>query len=110
MFRHVANAGNDVFPHGRVLSVVSEHIGEHALGLIGIRQVHDDARPLFGKRLIGFRIDSSVTLGFLTEVVEGLTDGVLVATVGKLAVEDRVVAVNAHLFLAVGENTEFPNR
>ena len=72
--------------------------------------MHDDARPLFGKRLIGFRIDSSVTLGFLTEVVEGLTDGVLVATVGKLAVEDRVVAVNAHLFLAVGENTEFPNR
>ena len=86
-----------------------EHIGEHALGLVSVGQVHDDARPLLGERFIGFRVDSTTALCFLTEIVEGLAHRILVAKVGKLAVKDRVVPVHTDFFFTVGKDAEFPN-
>ena len=84
-----------------------EHIGEHSLGLIGIGQVHDDARPLLRERVVGSGLDTSGSLCFLAEIKEGLTNGVLVAKVGELSVEDRVVSMHADLFFTVGEDAEF---
>ena len=89
---------------------MAEDVGEHSLGLVGVGEVHDDARPLLGERVVIARRNSSGSFCFLAEVEKGLTNGVLVAEVGKLSVEDGVVAVNADFFFTVGEDTEFSHR
>ena len=106
----MANEVDHIVPHRGVLPVVTEHVWEHALGLVGVGQVHDDARPLFGEGVVGSWVNAVAFHGLFCEIKEGLAHGVLVAKVGKLAVEHGVVSVHTHLFFAVGKNTELAYR
>ena len=83
-----------------------EHGGEHALGLEGIRQVHDDAFPLFGEPFVLVVGVSARPGGPSLEIQEGVADGVLIAAVRVLPVEHRLVTVDADALFAVRKNAE----